>query len=74
MAVVLVKIDLCSFLSDLSRILSRPSFQAVTRCVAERGERRIHHPEDKMADTARLGLGLMILMGGIYVGKKIFRK
>jgi hypothetical protein len=58
------------------RILKRESFKEVTRCEAEGGERRLHHPQDKgaAADTARLGLGFVLLMGALYVGKKILRK
>ena len=56
------------------RILLRESFKQVTRCEVEKGERRIQHPEEKLADTAKLGLGVMLLMGGLYIGKKIFRK
>jgi hypothetical protein len=57
------------------RILKRESFKEVTRCEAEGGERRLHHPQDKgAADAARLGLGFVLLMGALYVGKKILRK
>jgi hypothetical protein len=33
-----------------------------------------HCPQDKGADTAKLGLGFMALMGALYIGKKILRK
>jgi hypothetical protein len=57
-----------------SRIRKRETFKRVTRWEAEPGEKRIRHPEEKIADTAKLGLGVMLLMGGIYIGKKILRK
>ena len=55
-------------------IIKRPSFKAVTRCGEQLGEQHIQHPEDTTAQTSKYGLGLMMIMGGLYIGKKIFRK
>ena len=58
----------------LFRIKKRPSFCRVTRWSEETREIILKTTEDKFVENAKLGVGMMLLMGGLYVGKKIFAK
>lgn len=58
----------------LLRIKKRPSFCRVTRWSEETREIILKTTEDKFVENAKVGVGMMLLMGGLYVGKKIFAK
>jgi len=57
-----------------SRIRQRGSFVSLTRLETEVGERKIKDDEDNFVDNARMGIGLMLVMGGVYLGKKLLRR
>jgi len=56
------------------RIRDRPSFKTVTKWDTETSVNVIKSSEDMFADNAKWSLGIMAALGGLYLGKKIFKK
>jgi len=57
-----------------NRMKLRSSFQSVTDCDTEKEELVLKTDDDVFVDNARLGLGAVLLISGLYIGKKLLRK
>jgi len=57
-----------------NRIRERSSFRSITLWDKKTSELVIKSEEDKFADNAKIGIGIMAALGAIFIGKKILRK
>lgn len=57
------------------RIRNRPAFARVTKWKENDGqELKLKQPEDAIVDQAKVGLGVGLVLGGLYLVKKLLRK
>ena len=46
----------------------------MTRCTVEGGELSILSEEDTFAANARIGLGMSVVLGALYFGRKLLKR
>jgi len=56
------------------RIRDRSSFRSITLWDKNSSELVIKSEEDKFADNAKIGIGILAALGGLFIGKKILKK
>jgi len=56
------------------RVRRRDKFSSTTRCLTELTEFRVVSEEDAFVDRARMGIGISLVLGGLYLGKKLFKR
>jgi len=56
------------------RVKQRKEFEFVTQCQKETGEKRILSEEDRFANNARMGIGVALIAGGLFLGRKLLKR